>query len=132
VLPAKVQQDDCVLIDQPQPGIKNSSSSRVEESNQTSGRDNSRSRAAATAIGTDAQQSSHGVAAPAGSSSGNDTSSPSSGSSIVLSDLQELAVIGSGSSGVVKKVLHRPTQLVSLLTDAQHTRLTSWLQLWGV
>lgn len=47
-----------------------------------------------------------------GTSSSN--SSPSS-STVALCDLQELAIIGSGSSGVVKKVLHKPSQQVVVL-----------------
>jgi len=54
-----------------------------------------------------------------GSNSSN-SSSPIN-SSVVLSDLQELSVIGSGSSGVVKKVLHRPTQQVRLITNIAGT-----------
>jgi hypothetical protein len=50
----------------------------------------------------------------------------------VLSDLQELSVIGSGSSGVVKKVLHRPTQQVwpALLPPAARSIVTLCWQDW--
>lgn len=130
MVPEKGQQDDCILLDQPQPGTKTASTIRVADSREASDGDSSRTRAAATASGTDTQQSSHGTPAAASSCSGNGTSSPSSSSSIVLSDLHELAVIGSGSSGVVKKVLHRPTQQVSLSMDAHHAGPTSWLQVW--
>jgi hypothetical protein len=124
VLPETRQLDDCILLDQP-PGTKIASSIRTADTREASGDGGSKSRAAATASGTDTQQSTHGTPATASSSSGTGTSSPSSNSSsIVLSDLQEVAVIGSGSSGVVKKVLHRPTQQVSPWKDAHHAGLT--------
>lgn len=78
------------------------------------GTSSSSSTSKSHAAGSSSSSSEHkaNTTAALGSSSSNNTSPCSS--TVALSDLQELAVIGSGSSGVVKKVLHRPTQQVCM------------------
>lgn len=105
VLPA-AQSDDIALLDQPQSQL-----TVIQES--SSGSASSRSHAGTNSSSADTQPSSSATTAGGGGSSSHPSSLSSS--AIVLSDLQELAVIGSGSSGVVKKVMHRPTQQVGTL-----------------
>lgn len=113
--------DDCTLLDQP---AAHGSSVAQTGKNGSAAR-SSRGHAGATSSSSDTQPSTSAAvtaaacgSASSASSSPSNSNSSSSSSSIVLSDLQELTVIGSGSSGVVKKVLHRPTQQVRLAWGA--------------
>lgn len=106
-------QDDCQSSHPDQPAISEPSTSCNDHDGSSSSSTSSRGHAVASTSSSEKDQCSNTAT---GSTSSN-SSSPIN-SSIVLSDLQELSVIGSGSSGVVKKVLHRPTQQVCLITRA--------------
>ncbi|WIA32642.1 hypothetical protein OEZ86_003444 [Tetradesmus obliquus] len=72
--------------------------------------DAQRSSAAANGAGTPASSKDAGSgSSPAAGSPSSSSRQGSSQSGIALDDLQEIAVIGRGSSGVVKKVLHKPS-----------------------